>query len=55
MYSLYKRILSSSNAIIDAITDSFSFISTLYEEWLKELFSTYMFIYTYTMVMFLCT
>ena len=38
MYSLYKRILSSSNVIINAITDSFTFISTLYEEWLRELF-----------------
>ena len=38
MYSLYKRILSSSNAIINAITDSFTFISTLYEEWRRELF-----------------
>ena len=35
MYSLYKRILSSSNVIINAITDSFTFISTLYEEWLN--------------------
>ena len=38
MYSLYKRILSSSNVIINAITDPFTFISTLYEEWLRELF-----------------
>ena len=38
MYSLYKRILSSSNVIINAITDSFTFISTLYQEWRKELF-----------------
>ena len=38
MHSLYKHILSSSNVIINAITDSFTFISTLYEEWLKELF-----------------
>ena len=38
MYSVYKRILSSSNIIINAITDSFTFISTLCEEWLKELF-----------------
>ena len=38
MYSLYKRILSSSNVIINAITDSFTFISTLYQEWRRELF-----------------
>ena len=38
IYSLYKRILSSSNVIINAINDSFTFISTLYVEWLKELF-----------------
>ena len=38
MYSLYKRILSSSNVIINAVTDSFTFISTLYEEWRRELF-----------------
>ena len=38
MYSLYKRILSSSNVIINVITDSFTFISTLYEEWWRELF-----------------
>ena len=38
MYSLYKRILSSSNVIINAIIDSFTFISTLYEEWRRELF-----------------
>ena len=37
-YSLYKYNLSSSNGIINAITDSFTFISTLYEECLKELF-----------------
>ena len=38
MYSLYKRILSSSNVIINAITDSFTFISTstLYQEWRRE-------------------
>ena len=33
MYSLCRRILSSSNVIINAITDAFTFISTLYEEW----------------------
>ena len=38
MYSLYKLILSSSNVITNAITDSFTFISILYEEWLQELF-----------------
>ena len=37
-HGLYKCTLSSSNVIINAITDSFTFISTLYEEWLKKLF-----------------
>ena len=38
MHNLSKCILSSSNVIINAIIDTFTFISTLYEEWLKELF-----------------
>ena len=48
MYSLYKCILSNSNVIIYAITDSFTFISTSYKEWWRELFQTksYMFVYT---------
>ena len=34
MYSLCKRIVFSGNVIINDITDSFTFISTLCEEWL---------------------
>ena len=38
MYSLYKRILSSNNVIINAITDVFTFISTLHKDGGKSYF-----------------
>ena len=51
MYNLYKRILSCSNVIINAITDSFVFISISYEEWLKEVFLN---LYVYIPIPCLC-
>ena len=38
MFSLYTRILSTTNSIINVITDTCTLTSTMFQEWLHELF-----------------